>query len=86
VYSIPTLSQKLGCEIRKRLPTNRAVTDEDFVAAAGQVLRECPWVYDASNSTDIVLRERVEKEWFGICPASSWEAIVPKTKGEGNCP
>ena len=68
------LSQGLANEIKKRLPTNRAVTDEDFAAAAGQVLRECPWAYDGSNSSDVALRKRVEIEWFGICPASSWEA------------
>jgi hypothetical protein len=67
-----SISQELANEIRKRLPTNRAITDEDFAAAAGQVLRECPWAYDGSN--DVALRERVETEWFGICPVSSWEA------------
>ena len=69
-----SISQELANEIRKRLPTNRAITDEDFAAAAGQVLRECPWAYDGSNSSDVALRERVEIEWFGICPASSWQA------------
>jgi hypothetical protein len=90
-----SISQELANEIRKR-PTNRAITDEDFAAAAGQVLRECPRAYDGSNSSDVALRERVEIEWFGICPVSSWEARgkaittdqpnkAPKTKGEGNC-
>jgi hypothetical protein len=29
-----SISQELANEIRERLPTNRAVTDEDFAAAA----------------------------------------------------